>query len=737
MKLKTLTLTLALLLAACGTLEIGFEATATVPPTTAPTVVSTTAPTATPGSPADAVPYTNAEGSFSMLLPAGWNVAGPLAAQGFNFYALGPDAGSSGGPDVSQIIIADATQLTVEQFAQGQCSVCPAHPVEEATVGGLSAKRTTIGGGSAPEFEWYFVTHNGKLIGFSLRPRDGQSFDWVISTLKFEAANVGQTQTYRNTTIGFELDVPADWVIEETTPPSGPVVLDTVAYLYSRPPAPQPGGEGPFDGLKIDVVVMHDVSSKTLEQLVAEYKANVTSESNGQILAEQRQTLANGLEAVRLHTTSTFGEGAVLMAMVNGRALILGGSGTDLSRFDEVALTLRPIEGAAVNPLSFACSLAYADGSFLYCLGEGGTPIPIAEAGGQGVLNQPDLSFDGRWVAYSIVKADNTAELWAVEVSGLTGNDGLNLPRRKLVSAEQISNGDPSIINSPNSYRWQADLHVLYFNMRWTPAHGELGPGEYTHNDLWKVDVDSGLVTNLLSRNSAGQFYLSPDGQYVAISNPQSIAFSRADGTGFRLLVEFPAVNTYSEYQFKPELVWGPASDTFYAIVPSSDPFAADAYGTVYQMSVDGAATALGQLPGNFLFEGDIAPDGMHVVRVASDPAGARTSLHVVNSDGTGDLIVADLEGGSFSWLLGWSPDASMFAYARTFANGNYLVRADGVSQAFGEGLQAIEARWVSPNAFYFTGISDSGWGVYFQALGQPAAPLVTGPANPLSFDAR
>ena len=597
-------------------------------------------------------------------------------------------------------------------------------------MGGLPAKRTTIGGGSAPEFEWYFVTHNGKLIGFSIRAREGESLDWVISTLKFEAANVGQTQTYRNTTTGFELDVPADWVIEETTPPSGPVVLDTVAYLYSKPPAPQPGGEGPFDGLKIDVVVMYDVSGKALDQLVAEYRANVTSESNGQILAEQRQTLASGVEVVRLHTVSTFGEGAVLMAVVNGRALILGGSGTDLSRFDEVALTLRRIEGAVVNPLSFACSLAYADGSLLYCLGEGGTPVPIAEAGGQGVLNQPDISFDGRWVAYSIVKADSTAELWAVEVNGL------NLPRRKLVSADQISNGDPSIINSPNSYRWQADQHVLYFNTRWTPANGEIGPGEYTHNDLWKVDSDTGVVTNLLSRNSAGQFYLSPDGQYVAISNPQSIALVRADGTGFRLLVEFPPVNTYSEYQFKPELVWGPASDTFYAIVPSSDPLAAEAYGTAYQMSLDGTAQALAQLPGNFLFEGDIASDGAHVVYVVSDPAGARTSLHVVNSDGTDDLIVADLEGGSFS-LLGWSPDASMLAYARTFAGGNYLVRADGLSQEFGQGLQAIETRWVSPNAFYFTGISDSGWGVYFQALGQSAVPLVIGPKNPLSFDAR
>ena len=77
-------------------------------------------------------------------------MAGPVNASGFVLYSLGQDAGTSGGPGVSQIILADAHGLTPEQFAQQQCGICPAHPFEDTTLGGQPARHTIIGGGSAP-----------------------------------------------------------------------------------------------------------------------------------------------------------------------------------------------------------------------------------------------------------------------------------------------------------------------------------------------------------------------------------------------------------------------------------------------------------------------------------------------------------------------------------------------------------------------------------------------------------
>lgn len=712
-------LMMSIWLGACGSLEIGLEETPTPasPPTTMPPEAT---PTPNSNIPADAVAYTNSDYGFAMLLPAGWNVAGPLHAtsQGFTFYTLGPTVNGEGGPDTSQIIVTD--QLTLEQFVKSQCSVCPTQPVEDTTLGGSPAKRTRIGGGSAPEAEWYFVSQAGRLIGFSVRPLNGQAFDWVYSTITFSTPSI---TTYRDTSVGFELDYPAGWVVDSTGISNGVI-------LWSTKPE-GPGSDGvPANVVKMDVVTMPDVSL-TLDELVAQQKAEVAN-VNGSILAEERLTLASGLEAVRLHTSS-LGEAISLLAIINGHPVYVTGFG-DISRFDEIARTLRPTKsGGPTKPLTFACSVAYSDGTRVYCLGEGGTPIAIAESGGQGTVRQPRISPDGAWVAYLVSSnADISAELWAVEVSTLTGPDGLNLPRRLLVGASQISSGQPEIVDSPKSYAWQAGTHTLYFNTRYMPAGGPTGPGEYTHNDLWKVNADTGEVVNILSRNSVGEFYLSPDGQQVGLSNPQSIALLRADGTDFRLVLEFPAISTYSEYAYKPTLVWSPDSASFSLLVPSADPLAGDASANLYRVFADGEIQTLTTLTGNFLFSvqrnAGLSPNGQYL---AYTPTARDNILHlrVLKTDGSGETALAD---DPTLNPLGWSPDSNHFVFS-TASSGNYVADLEGGPQLFGEGQQAVELKWVDASSFYFLGVNSAGeWGLYFYRLGATTQVVATG----LNFDA-
>jgi len=42
-------------------------------------------------------------------------------------------------------------------------------------------------------------------------------------------ATPGAIQTFYNNTVGFQLDVPADWIIERQTVSPGPVTVDTLA----------------------------------------------------------------------------------------------------------------------------------------------------------------------------------------------------------------------------------------------------------------------------------------------------------------------------------------------------------------------------------------------------------------------------------------------------------------------------------------------------------------------------
>lgn len=139
--------------------------------------------------------YRNAEGGFSLLLPDGWTVAGPYPVEvgsgSYSLYTLGTDPGSSGGPGTSQMIIADVPAFTLEAFLLAQCSTCPEHPVVEATLGGLPARRTQVGGDGVPfTVDWTFVETEGKLVGFSIRdPETLAAREDVLGTIVFDVVS--------------------------------------------------------------------------------------------------------------------------------------------------------------------------------------------------------------------------------------------------------------------------------------------------------------------------------------------------------------------------------------------------------------------------------------------------------------------------------------------------------------------------------------------------------------------
>ncbi len=136
--------------------------------------------------------YINPEGGFSLVLPPGWEVAGPtpISQDGFtyNSYALGVDPTASGGPGTSRIIVADGTKHSVEEFIQLQCSTCPEHALEPIQIGGFPAVRTQIGGGGVPILvEWIFIERDGQLLGFSLHdPQTLEPLDNVMQFLVFD-----------------------------------------------------------------------------------------------------------------------------------------------------------------------------------------------------------------------------------------------------------------------------------------------------------------------------------------------------------------------------------------------------------------------------------------------------------------------------------------------------------------------------------------------------------------------
>ena len=102
-----------------------------------------------------------------------------------------------------------------------------------------------------------------------------------------------------------------------------------------------PGQDGvPANIVKIDIVTEPN-TTLTLDELVARQKA-IIADSNGQIQLEEAVLLSGTLPAVRM-LVSGMGESLSLLAVIDGHPVMLVGYG-DLSRFDEVARTLRTVE---------------------------------------------------------------------------------------------------------------------------------------------------------------------------------------------------------------------------------------------------------------------------------------------------------------------------------------------------------------------------------------------------------
>jgi hypothetical protein len=154
----------------------------------------------------------------------------------------------------------------MEQFAQQMCSVCPVNPVEEAIVGGLPAKRTLIGGGSAPAAVWYFVVHNGKLIGFSMRPAGDAPSDWIIGTVQFASSSNGaassQWVAYWDEYYGYGLAIPCWWKINPTGDSGGAMTMrsyDEAFFAANSSKGEWLNGLAPEGAVKLDVAMMDNV----------------------------------------------------------------------------------------------------------------------------------------------------------------------------------------------------------------------------------------------------------------------------------------------------------------------------------------------------------------------------------------------------------------------------------------------------------------------------------------------
>jgi Tol biopolymer transport system component len=327
----------------------------------------------------------------------------------------------------------------------------------------------------------------------------------------------------------------------------------------------------------------------------------------------------------------------------------------------------------------------------------------------------PRLSTDGQWIAFMRPVSDFNIELWAIQRDG-SGE-------RRLVSVDDLNAIGSSVRNSsavainPYQYDWVPGKHTLAFNTQQVFQ----GPGLSLLNDLNLVDADSGQLSVLFQPGWGGDFFYSPDGSQVAISRPETIVLSNADGSELRTVLNYTLVTTYSEYRYYATPSWSPDGAFLRVAIPPVEPLAEPRQPTaLYRLPVDGSAAiqegSLDVVP-FFEMQPTYSPDlsRLAFLRETGQPAENRRELLLSTYDGKGEWVYARAPLLRFG---DWSPDNRRFVYLSGDNQEAWLGSLDETPQPLTSAAAGISRlRWVDADRLVYVQQSGETYDLYLLDL--------------------
>ncbi len=370
--------------------------------------------------------------------------------------------------------------------------------------------------------------------------------------------------------------------------------------------------------------------------------------------------------------------------------------------------------------------IAYTRGGDVYFWTEGQGSVALTDTHDVVALKVSD---DGTLVAFQ--RQDTVdyyfMELWVVNTAGLPDP-------RLLVSHTDLMEITPP---DPESYIKGAGL----LNFTWRPNTHEVaystyvllvGVGSSLNHDLRLVDADTQERTTLLDTGQGGIYYYSPDGNQIALSNPESISLINADGSNRRpQVLTYPSVITYSEYEYHPHPTWSADSRFLLVAIPPHDPLAEPF-----------PPTALWRIPGSgspadllrnieaipFTWPNNcFSPDARLIAYVKT--IGAREEnqreLRIGALDGSSE---ATYDQGESLEFIGWSPDSQHFFYAihHDPGKGVYLGDTNGQPILFSNDPDTFtEIQWVDGSRFAYLENNGTEWELKISSVDSKDLSLV------------
>ena len=315
------------------------------------------------------------------------------------------------------------------------------------------------------------------------------------------------------------------------------------------------------------------------------------------------------------------------------------------------------------------------------------------------------------WIAYSL---------------DIVNSDGTDLRTLVLPSSfDALPRPAESVSSAPSQVNWLPGTHLLAMTTR--VAYD--GPGYQLGENLFLIDSDTGSMQALLTIESmwSWNYTYSPDGTKIAISYPEGIDIYHADGSGLAAhVLDYPFVDTASEYAWVASPLWEADSNHLVAVVPPQDPWITPlADSSVWRLSADGTAgELLFSTPMTYWPSGSaaVAPDLSKILFLVPDETTEdnRYILRLVNIDGTGmvDYISGDIHGAP-----DWSTDNSKFYYFDN-ENGAFVGQPGSAPVSVPDFDQVRSVKWIDADRFIGVSGPDGGWQLLMGNTASPASVI-------------
>ncbi|MCP4362904.1 MAG: hypothetical protein GY796_33280 [Chloroflexi bacterium] len=371
--------------------------------------------------------------------------------------------------------------------------------------------------------------------------------------------------------------------------------------------------------------------------------------------------------------------------------------------------------------------LVYSDQNGLWLLSlnteqsppQAGEPQQLVSGGN---FSGPLLSPDGQKVAYlSGDTATNTLNIINVDGSS---------DRTLIQSADIPAALSKQTVGSAiliDQIAWLPDSQLLAYSSR---LDNLTGPGSQPQADLWTVTLDGSITPRFRPGEGGHTFAISPSGIQVIFSLPESIVQANMDGSNRQTVFDFAFVNTASEYAYVPVVQWLADGSTVTA-VSNPDPWQPEANAALYLIQ-NGAASALGTVPGNILFspiQWQSTAAQLAYVQFIPDDANNQTLLV---ADGRGQNPQPYHAGDNLQ-LWGWNEGNGRFLYSGDGFMGIGQPAADAVEFALPAALR--DAQWLNNIAFIMNLGSGASWNLTAANLSGDTALLATASGNLVDFD--